>query len=310
MLVSVIIPCYNEEEVILTTITRLNTVMQGSGFDYELIYVNDGSRDKTLSLLREKASSDKKIKVLTFSRNFGHQPAVTAGLRNCKGDVAVIIDADLQDPPEVVPEMIRLLVNEKANVVYGVRNKRSGESFFKKITAKLFYRFLNRLSDHKIPNDTGDFRVIDRKMIDAFCKLEERNMYIRGLIAWAGFKQLPFSYKREARFEGETKYTFVKMLKFASVGIMSFSKKPLRLSFILGLFCVLLGIGYAIFVILAKIFHFAQLEAGWTSLIIAVIFFGGVQMLMIGILGEYMGVIFDEVKKRPDYIIDERINLD
>ncbi|MDR2906532.1 MAG: glycosyltransferase family 2 protein, partial [Bacteroidales bacterium] len=228
MLLSIIIPCYNEELVIAETHKRLTNVMKSIQHDYELIFINDGSKDRTLSILQELATEDTCVKVLDFSRNFGHQCAVTAGLNNCSGDAAVIIDSDLQDPPEVIAEMLDIMQKEQANVVYGVRKKRKGESWFKLFTAKLFYRLLNKLSDVKFPVDTGDFRLIDRNVIDAFNNLKEKNKYIRGLIAWMGFKQVPCYYEREERFAGETKYPFKKMLKFAMIGLFYFSKKPLQ----------------------------------------------------------------------------------
>jgi glycosyltransferase involved in cell wall biosynthesis len=227
MLLSVIIPCYNEEEVIEESYKRLVKVMKDNKIeDFELIFVNDGSKDKTFDILCGIAANDKKVKVISFSRNFGHQPAVAAGINNCNGEYAVIIDADLQDPPELIPQMLKLCISENANVVYGVRKERKGETFFKKLSAKLFYRFLNKLSEVPIPLDTGDFRLIDKKMIDVFKNLPERNKFIRGLISWAGFKQIPFYYVREPRFAGETKYPLKKMIRFALTGIMYFSKKP------------------------------------------------------------------------------------
>jgi dolichol-phosphate mannosyltransferase len=309
MLLSVIIPCYNEESVVGETYKRLINVMKSLNHNYELIFINDGSKDRTLPILQDFAKNNIHVKVLDFSRNFGHQCAVTAGLNNCLGDVAVIIDADLQDPPEVIVEMLNIMQNEQANVVYGVRKKRKGESWFKLFTAKLFYRILNRLSDVKFPLDTGDFRMIDRKVIDQFNQLDETNKYIRGLISWMGFKQVPCYYEREARFAGETKYPLRKMLKFAFIGLFYFSKKPLNIAISLGFGCIMLGFLYLLWILISMIFSLGHAVTGWTSTIMLIVFFGGVQLLTIGVLGKYIGNLFDEVKGRPEYIIREKINF-
>jgi dolichol-phosphate mannosyltransferase len=231
-------------------------------------------------------------------------------LRNCSGDAAVIIDADLQDPPEVILEMLNIMKTEQANVVYGVRKHRKGESWFKLFTAKLFYRLLNYLSDVKFPVDTGDFRLVDRKVINEFNTLKEKNKYIRGLISWMGFKQAPCYYEREKRFAGETKYPFRKMLKFAMIGLFYFSKKPLNIATSLGFVSIVLGLLYAIWMLFSKLFSDNYSISGWTSTIIIIIFFGGVQLLTIGVLGKYIGNLFDEVKRRPEYIVSEKINFD
>jgi len=311
MKISLIIPCYNEEEVIEKTYSRLKQVFSENNIqEYEFIFINDGSKDKTLDLLLEFGKNDSKVKIISFSRNFGHQPAVSAGINECSGDVAIIIDADLQDPPELIPEMINLQIKEKANVVYGVRALRKGEGFFKKFTAKIFYRFLNFLSEVNIPLDTGDFRLIDKNVIEAFKKSPERNKFIRGLISWFGFKQVPFYYIREPRFAGETKYPLSKMIKFAITGILYFSKKPLKIAINLGFFSVFVGLILSIYALVAHFSGLIPTVAGWASIMITIIFFGGIQLLTIGILGEYIGSIFDEVKKRPEYIVERRINFD
>jgi dolichol-phosphate mannosyltransferase len=275
---------------------------------YELLFINDGSHDKTLEILKRIAGDDRKVKILNFSRNFGHQAAVSAGLRECRGDLAVIIDADLQDPPEVIPAMLDVLEKEKCNVVYGVRIKRKGESFFKKMTARVYYRLINYLSDVSFPIDTGDFRLVDRQIIDVFNSMPEKNKYIRGLISWVGFKQCPVYYERDARFAGETKYPLRKMLHFASIGMFYFSKKPLMLATSIGFFSILAGLVFAGWLFASEIFGFGHVITGWTSTILVIIFFGGVQLLTIGVLGQYIGSLFDEVKNRPDYIISEKIN--
>ena len=310
MLLSVITPCYNEEFVVEETYRRLTEVMARTGMDYELVFVNDGSRDKTYPLLMQLAEQDKAVKVIHFSRNFGHQCAVTAGINHCNGDLAVIIDADLQDPPEVILDMLEIQRNEQADVVYGVRKKREGESWFKLFTAKCFYRVLNKLSDVQFPVDTGDFRLISRRIIDEFNRLHEKNKYIRGLISWMGYKQVPCYYERKERFAGETKYPLRKMLKFASTGLLSFSKKPLKLAVWLGMLSVLVALVYAIVILIMRILHPETFVTGWTSTIFMIIFFGGVQLLTIGVLGEYIGSLFDEAKDRPEYIISEKVNFD
>jgi dolichol-phosphate mannosyltransferase len=310
MLLSVIIPCYNEEAVIAETHRRLSSVLQKTGFAYELIFINDGSKDNTLRVLTDLSKTDKATKILSFSRNFGHESATTAGLHNCSGDAAVIIDADLQDPPEVIPDMLALMKAENADVVYGMRKKRPGEKWMKRVTSKLFYRLLNRLSDVKFPVDTGDFRLMNRKAITQYNCFGERNKYVRGLISWMGFKQVPFCYEREARFAGETKYPFHKLLKFAFTSIFYFSKKPLNIATSLGFVSIVLGLLYVSWAFLSKLFTDSYSISGWTSTIIMIVFFGGVQLLTIGVLGKYIGNLFDEAKGRPEYIVSEKINFD
>lgn len=310
LVLSVIMPCYNEEAVLAETYKRTSAVLEKMDLkNYELIFINDGSKDATLTILKGFAAQNPKVKVINLSRNFGHQPAVSAGIGQCTGDVAIIIDADLQDPPELFPAMVKIHMEQKANVVYAQRQSRAGETFFKKITAKLFYRFINYLSDVNLPKDTGDFRLIDRKVIDAFNQLPEKNKYIRGLISWVGFKQMPILYNREERFAGETKYPLSKMIKFASTSMLYFSKKPLKLALTLGTISLFVGILLSIYVFFGMLFRPETLIPGWASIIISIIFFGGVQLLTIGLLGEYLGNMFDEIKNRPDYIIQEKINF-
>lgn len=308
--ISIIIPCFNEEQVIAHTYERVHKTMQSFEHrGYELIFINDGSRDRTLEILRALAVSDSHTKILSFSRNFGHQPAVTAGINACIGDVAIIIDADLQDPPELFPAMVQMHLEHNANVVYGMRGQRKGETFFKKLTAKSFYRIINFLSDTPLPVDTGDFRLIDKHVIEAFKNLPEKNKYIRGLISWIGFKQMPIMYVREERFAGETKYPLSKMIKFASTSLLYFSKKPLKLALGMGSVSILVGIALAIWVVTGLIYRPQSIVPGWASTVIAVIFFGGVQLLTIGVLGEYLGNMFEEIKNRPEYIVHEKINF-
>jgi dolichol-phosphate mannosyltransferase len=256
------------------------------------------------------AQTDPRVNLIRFSRNFGHQPAVSAGIRYCHGDLAVIIDADLQDPPEVIPDMIKQLVSTGSNVVYGVRTRRKGETLFKRAAANLFYKILNKLSEVPLPLNTGDFRVMDRRIIDAFNALRENNKYIRGLISWIGFKQTPFYYEREPRRAGSTKYTLRKMIRLASTGIFYFSKKPLKLATAFGFLSVGAGLLLSLWILFNKIFSPQYLISGWTSMILLVIYFGGVQLLTIGILGHYIGSLFDEIKGRPEYIVDTTANLE
>jgi glycosyltransferase involved in cell wall biosynthesis len=299
---SVIVPCFNEEQVIAETYQRIKDMLIPLELNSEIIFINDGSVDKTESLLATLSANDNSVKTITFSRNFGHQRAVTAGLNHCKSDFAVI-DADLQDPPELIPAMLKKMQDTNAQVVYCVRKSREGESYFKKISAKAFYRLLNFLSEVKLPVDTGDFRLLDKSIIREFNKLNERGKYIRGLVTWVGFKQVPFYYERESRFAGETKYPFTKMLKLATTSILYFSTKPLKLATGIGFVSVLISLGLACWSILGKIFGFTHADSGWTSLFVVIIFFGGVQLLTIGIVGAYIGNLFDEIKNRPEYII-------
>jgi glycosyltransferase involved in cell wall biosynthesis len=277
------------------------------GMDFELLFVDDGSIDSTPRILKGMAEKDRRVTVIRLSRNFGHQPAVSAGMQHCRGDLAVIIDADLQDPPEVIPEMIEQLRSQKANVVYGVRKSRKGETWFKLATAKMFYALLNKLSEVPMPQNTGDFRVLDRKVIDAFNALPENTKYIRGLISWLGFKQIPFYYERQARFAGSTKYSLTRMIRFASTGIFYFSKKPLQIATAVGFLSVGVGLLLSAWLLFNKFVNPQYLVSGWTSIVLVVIYFGGVQLLTIGILGQYIGNLFDEVKRRPEYIVDEII---
>ncbi|MDR1602434.1 MAG: glycosyltransferase [Tannerella sp.] len=306
---SIIIPCYNEEASLAECYGRTAAVLNSMDCETEIIYVNDGSLDRTREILDSIATEDRHVKVIHFSRNFGHQPAVSAGIKNCDADRAIIMDADMQDPPELIPDILRLCKKEQANSVYCVRRSREKESWFKQFTARRFYRTMNSMSEIEFPLDAGDFRLIDRKIMDEFGKLKENGKYIRGLISWIGFKQVPFYYERKARIAGETKYPLRRMLKFASTALLYFSKKPLQIMIGLGFLAVIIGIILAIWVILGKIYGFSNAELGWTSTITVTVFFGGVQLLTIGVLGQYVGVLFDEIKDRPEYIIDEKRNF-
>ena len=306
--ISVIIPCYNEEQVLEETYKRLKGVMINCHYtNYELIFINDGSFDNTLELLKAIAAKDSNVIIINFSRNFGHQPAVSAGIHICSGDLAIIIDADLQDPPELIPEMIKKY-DEGFNVVYGVRSERKGEGSFKKLSAKLFYRTLNRFSEIKFPLDTGDFRLIDRKIMDHYKELKEKNKYIRGLISWLGFKQTAFFYQRENRFAGSSKYPLKKMMQFATTGLLYFSKKPLKIALNIGFSSIILSFLLIFYALFSKFFLPKETVPGWTSTLIIILFLGGVQLFTIGIMGEYIGDIFDEIKSRPEYVVDEIIS--
>lgn len=307
--VSLVIPMYYEEEVASKCYEKVKEILNElEKYDYEIIFVNDGSKDRTLEILEEIARKDEKVKVISFSRNFGHQAAVTAGLKEVTGDAIVIIDADLQDPPELIPDMLKYW-EEGNEVIYGKRKTRKGESAFKLLTAKMFYKTLNSLSDVEIPKDTGDFRLVDRKVVDVINSMPEHNKFLRGLWGWIGFKQMPYEYERQERFAGKTKYPLKKMLKLASDGIISFSTKPLKLVGALGIVSILISIAILIYALISFIFKLNNLSAGWTSIMVAVTFFAGVQLLSIWIMSEYIGRIYDETKQRPQYIIDKKINI-
>ncbi len=308
--ISVVIPMYYEEEVAQECYNRMNGILTKiENYEHEIIFVNDGSKDKTLEILEDIASKDKDVKVISFSRNFGHQCAVTAGIQYVTGDAIVIIDADLQDPPELIPEMLKLW-EDGNEVIYGKRKTRDGESAFKLLTAKMFYKTLNSLSDVDIPKDTGDFRLVDRKVVDVINSLPEHNKFLRGLFSWVGFKQYAFEYERKERFAGETKYPLKKMLKLASDGIISFSTKPLKIVGGLGILSIITSFIILIYSIISYIFNLNSLTAGWTSMMVTITLFSGVQLLSIWIISEYIARIYDESKKRPQYIIDKKINID
>ncbi len=307
--ISVIVPMYYEEKVAEECYNRLTNVLKNiKDYEYEIIVINDGSKDKTLEILEKLAQNDEKLKVISFTRNFGHQAAVTAGLKHVTGDAIVIIDADMQDPPELIPKMLKLW-EDGNEIIYGKRKTREGETAFKLLTAKMFYNTLNALSDVEIPKDTGDFRLVDRKVVDTINLLPEHNKFLRGLFSWVGYKQTPFEYERKERFAGKTKYSLKKMLKLASDGIISFSNKPLKIVGGLGIISIIISICILIYALLSYIFKLNNLSSGWTSLMVAITFFAGVQLLSMWIMSEYIGRIYDETKQRPQYIIDKKINL-
>lgn len=309
-LISIVVPCYNEQEVFAETYKRLTETLSGldSGkYDYELIFVNDGSKDNTLELIREKVKSDPRVKGLNFARNFGHQIAITAGLDNCKGDAAVVIDADLQDPPHIILDMVKKW-EEGYDVIFGKRRDRAGESAFKLVTAKYFYRFINRLSDVDIPLDTGDFRLMDRAALDQFLSMRETYRFVRGMVAWIGFNQTFVEYDRESRFAGSTKYPLKKMLRLASDAILSFSNTPLKIATFVGFITSLVAFAGILYALYMRLFTDNFVE-GWTLLMISVLLIGGIILLVLGIIGEYVGRIYGEIKRRPLYIIKDKLGF-
>ncbi len=300
---SIIAPVFNEEESLPILHDRIVETMEKTGSQWELVLVDDGSTDRSTVIIREMAKKDARIRPVIFARNFGHQIAVTAGLDYCRGDAAIIIDADLQDPPEVILQMIDKW-KEGNEVVYAIRAEREGESWFKKLTASLFYRIIYRITDVKIPLDSGDFRLLDRKVINVMNQMRERHRFLRGMSSWIGFKQVGIPYRRAARFAGVTKYPFSKMMKLALNAITSFSYFPLQLATFIGF----IAAGVSILAIpVVAIVRLAGEQAffGQATTLIAVLFLGGVQLISLGILGEYIGRIYDEVKGRPLYIVRE-----
>jgi len=304
---SVLVPAHNEEAVLGECHRRLKEVMDSTGEPYEILFVDDGSRDRTGELLRGLAASDPNVKVVSFSRNFGHQVAISAGMDRAAGQAVVVIDADLQDPPEVILEMIAKW-KEGWDVVYGRRGERQGESAFKKATAFLFYRLLRSLTDVDIPVDVGDFRLIDRKVCDVMASIRERNRFVRGIISWVGFRQTAVRYVRARRFAGETKYPLSKMLRFALDAILGFSYRPLKLASWLGLLTSLGGFVYLAYVVWLKVFTDRTVQ-GWTSIIALNLVFNGIVLVILGIMGEYIGRIYDETKARPFYVVRETLGF-
>lgn len=292
---------YNEEEVIEVTYHRLKAVLDTLGETYEIILVDDGSRDRTASIVRELCKTDRTVKLLEFSRNFGHQIAVTAGMDHASGRAVVLIDADLQDPPEVIKDMVARW-REGYDVVYGKRVERKGESWFKKMTAAMFYRLLRSMTSVNIPVDTGDFRLMDRKVCDALTSMRERSRFIRGMVSWAGFKQTSVDYVRDERFAGETKYPLRKMIRLSLDAMTSFSTKPLKIASILGFILSAIGFVY-LFIVLYQRFFTDTTTQGWTSLIAISLLFHGITLSLLGVLGEYIGRTYEETKSRPLYLL-------
>jgi len=304
---SLVLPIYNEGEVIPELHTRLQAFLEELDLDAEVIFVDDGSKDQSLKLLRERANDEPRYRILSFSRNFGHQAAITAGVDYARGKAVVVMDADLQDPPSVVVEMVAKW-REGFDVVYGRRRHREGESFFKLLTAKWFYRIFAFMIPIEVPLDTGDFRLMSRRVVIALRALRETHRFVRGLVAWVGFRQTAVLYDRPGRFAGETKYPLRKMLRFALDGITSFSILPLRLATYLGVLVSFCSVGVAIYAVIAR-FVLRTTVPGWTATVVVVSLLAAAQLLMIGILGEYIGRIYEQVKARPPYLVRDRVNI-
>jgi dolichol-phosphate mannosyltransferase len=300
-IVSIIIPCYNEESNIAQIYNSLLSYIKD--FNYEIFFIDDGSTDNTLENIKTINKSDKQVKFISFSRNFGHQNALKAGYDSAKGDCVICLDSDLQHPPELIPEMINLW--QKGYKIVSTKRKDKSSEFFKKITSKIFYRVINKLSEVKIEDGAADFRLLDKQVVQELKKLNEKFLFYRGLIPWLGFSQIQLEYLASPRFSGRTKYSFSKMLHFASDGITSFSVKPLKVSIYIGFTIAFVAFLYILYAIYIAIFT-DKAVAGWTSTIISVLFIGGIQLVMIGIVGNYLGKLFIENKKRPNYIIKEK----
>lgn len=304
--VSVVIPIYNEEETLDRLDQRLTAALEALGETYEVVFVNDGSRDRSLSMLRAMHERNPRMKVISFSRNFGHQMAITCGLEHAVGDAVVAMDGDLQDPPEVLPDLLARW-REGYEVVYAVRQDRK-ENIVKRAAYKAFYFILNKVSYLDIPLDSGDFSLIDRRVLDVLNSMPERNRFVRGLRTWAGFRQTGYEYAREARFAGESKYSFSKLIGLAFDGLVSYSYVPLRLVSNVGLLVSLTALGYMGYLLAMRLLGDSPIE-GWTSTVVIMLFLGGVQLLSLGVIGEYIGRIFDEVKHRPHYVVGERLGF-
>jgi glycosyltransferase involved in cell wall biosynthesis len=305
---SVVAPCFNEEGVLHELYRRISQVLDGSGASWELVLVNDGSRDRTPEIMRELHAQDERVKVVDFARNFGHQIAVTAGMDYAQGDAVVLIDADLQDPPELILEMLAKW-REGYEVVYAIRAERKGETWFKEFTAKMFYRIIYKITDINIPMDTGDFRLMDRKVVNALKTMHEKHRFMRGMSVWVGFRQTGVKYVRAERYAGETKYPLKKMLKFAMDGITSFSYFPLQVATYFGFAAALLAV-LGILVTIVLRLSGSHAFFGQATTLVSVLFLGGVQLICLGIIGEYLGRIYDEVKGRPLYIVREALGFD
>ena len=302
-LISIVVPLYNEEGNVPELIRRIGAIMDrvtSAGDAYEIVAVNDGSRDGTLALLRAQRDVQPRLAIVDLSRNFGHQIAATAGIDAARGDAVVLMDGDLQDPPELIEQFLAKW-REGYDVVYATRKKRRGEGFFKLLTARVFYRTIRRMTNVSIPVDTGDFRLMSRRVVDALAQTREKHRFLRGLVSWVGFNQIGIEYERDARYTGETKYPVSKMMSFAIDGITSFSEIPLRFATYLGFLVSAFAFLYAAVVLVLKAFQLN--EPGYTSMMSAILFLGGVQLITIGIAGEYLGRIYDQVKERPLYLV-------
>jgi polyisoprenyl-phosphate glycosyltransferase len=304
---SVVLPIFNEEAGIGLLYDRLTTTLRSVGVPFELIFVNDGSWDGSWQRILAIGSGDRSVRGINLSRNFGHQVAITAGIDFSRGAAVIVMDSDLQDPPELIPELYRKYL-EGFDVVYAQRRTRDGETWFKRGTAKLFYRLIRRMTTIDIPVDTGDFRLMSRRVVEDLKRLHEHNRFVRGLVTWVGYNQTAVLYDRDRRYGGATKYPIAKMMKFALDGITGFSSQPLRLASHAGVLFAACSLALMVLFIVYKLAGGRGIIPGWTSLIVAVLFLGGVQLLAVGILGEYIGRIYEEVKQRPLYLVRDSVN--
>ena len=304
--ISVVAPAYNEQEVLGEFYRRVSAVLTGIGCEYEIVLVNDGSRDNTLALMHALRIRDPRVTVIDLSRNFGKEIALSAGLDHTKGDVVVVLDSDLQDPPELIPKMLETW-REGYDVVYGKRTIRDGETWFKKTTAKYFYKLIKQVSRVEIPEDTGDFRLMSRRAVVALSELREEHRFMKGLFAWIGFPAAPFPYRRDPRAAGVTKWNYWKLWNFALEGITSFTVAPLKVSTYVGLLVAVLALLYAV-VVIWKALVYSDPVRGYPSLMTVILFLGGVQLISVGVLGEYVGRIFNEVKRRPLYLLNQLLD--
>jgi dolichol-phosphate mannosyltransferase len=302
------VPVFNEREALPELYRRVSAVMAQLGATYELILVNDGSSDGSWAVIQSLALADARVKALGLTRNFGHQPAITAGLHAATGAAVVVMDADLQDPPELIPQLYEKF-REGCDVVFAQRRAREGETLWKRATARAFYRLMRQMTALDIPLDTGDFRLISRRVADDLCRLREHSPFVRGLVTWVGYRQVGVQYDREPRYKGQTKFSTAKMMSFALDGITSFSSRPLRLASHLGLFFAAVSLMLMVSLVVYKLTGGTGVIQGWTSLIVAVMFLGGLNLIAIGLLGEYVGRIYDQVKGRPLYLVKERLNV-
>lgn len=305
---SLAIPCYNEEAVLDIFINRIREILKPTEITYEFVFVDDGSQDKTLEKLKQLRADDSRIKIISLSRNFGKEAALSAALTHCLGNAVVPIDADLQEPPELLPEMITLW-KEGYEVITARRNSRSSDSASKRLTARGFYRIFNMISTTKLPYDTGDFRLMDRKVVEAFKRLPERNRFMKGIFAWLGFRQTSVSFDRESRAAGESKFGAKKLFNLAIRSIFAFSSQPLRFLSYFGVFFSVLAFSYASFLFVRTLVYGRDVP-GYASLMVVILFMGGIQLIALGVLGEYLGHIYDEVKRRPLYIVRESFGIE
>lgn len=305
-LLSIVIPVYYEQDNILPLLERLRPIIKS--YDYEILFVNDGSKDKTEEIIKAEAQKDNRIKLISFNRNFGHQMALIAGYRFAKGNAVISMDADMQDPPDIIPEMVEKW-EKGAKIVYAKRKKRDVDTPFKKITAQLFYKFINSMSDRPIPQDVGDYRLMDREVVEFIGNLPEHSPFLRGLVAWSGYPEEYVYFVREKRHTGETHYSLSKMVNFALDGITSFSVKPLRMATYAGFVVATIGFLGTLYAIVGKFLSPNEFIIGWTGLFVGIMFLGGVQLITIGIIGEYISKIYLEVLNRPHFTIKEKVNV-